>query len=104
MHHSKIDVDWQLWVNSTGLTMSALCRFMLQFQTYRCVAANGRNGPLSDSCGAAISALFDHLVGGDKETSGIVKPRFFADLRLRTVSYFVGVCTGRLPGLAPRRI
>jgi hypothetical protein len=36
--------------------------------------------------------------------AGGVKPRALAVLRLRTVSYFVGVWTGRSLGLAPRRI
>jgi hypothetical protein len=35
---------------------------------------------------------------------GTVKPSAFAVLRLTTVSYFVGVCTGRSAGFAPRRM
>jgi hypothetical protein len=35
---------------------------------------------------------------------GTVKPSAFAVLRLTTVSNFVGVCTGRSAGFAPRRM
>src|SRR5215475_7683764 len=35
---------------------------------------------------------------------GMVRPSALAALRLRTVSYFVGACTGRSPGFSPLRI
>ena len=37
-----------LRVMNDRFAMFAQCRLVLQLQTYRCVAANGRNGPVSD--------------------------------------------------------
>ena len=39
-----------------------------------------------------------------RSDAGTENPRAFAVLRLRAVSYFVGDCTGRSAGLAPRKI
>jgi len=33
------------WVINVDFTMSALCRLHLRIRTYRCAAANRRNGP-----------------------------------------------------------
>src|SRR5262245_58518421 len=74
-------------------------------------------GPKADSCSAANRMLFDHFVGACEQrfysiTSSAAtirpgeteRPSAFAVLRLRVVSYFVGVCTGRSAGFAPRRM
>src|SRR6516225_8230717 len=39
-----------------------------------------------------------------RSDAGTEKPRAFAVLRLRAVSYLVGDCTGKSAGLAPRRM
>src|SRR3974390_1538882 len=43
--------------------MCALGPLSITLPTSRRSAPNGRNGPLSDSCIAAISVLFDNFVG-----------------------------------------
>ena len=46
--------------------MCALGPLSITLPTSRRSAPNGRNGPLSDSCIAAISVLFDNFVGAAK--------------------------------------
>src|SRR5215470_4625791 len=43
----------------------------------------------------------DHLVGGDQQPAGTVRPSAFAVLMLRAVTNLVAACTGRSAGLAP---
>jgi len=53
-----------------------------------------------------IAQLFDHSITRSAPASsifGITMPRAFAALRLITSSNFVGACTGRSAGFAPRR-
>src|SRR5262245_31944832 len=64
--------------------MSALC----QKRTY---AAQQKNAYSITSAVARIDC-------------GMVRPSALAALRLSTVSYFVGACTGRSPGFSPLRI
>jgi hypothetical protein len=48
-----------------------------------------------------------HSITSSAATSrpgGTVRPSAFAVLRLMTVSYLVGTCTGRSAGFAPRRM
>ena len=56
-----------LWVIRCTFAMSARCLFSPQLPT-SCGAAvsDRRNGPLSDSCNAANSILFDYFVGADE--------------------------------------
>ena len=55
----------------------------------------------------SVVPLFDHSITRSAPASsifGITMPRAFAALRLITSSNFVGACTGRTAGLAPRRM
>ena len=63
--------------------------------------------PLADSSDAAKVITIRHSITSsaaiNRPADG-VKPSVCAVLMLRAVSYFDGVCTGRLAGLAPRKI
>jgi hypothetical protein len=68
-------------------------------------------GPRSVTSGCEqpqqTAPIFDHSITRSAAASsifGITMPRAFAVLRLITSSNFVGVCTGRSAGFAPRRM
>ena len=52
----------------------------------------------------AFPASFDHLVGAREQGWRNGEPSAFAVLRLMTISYFVGACTGRSAGFSPLRM
>jgi hypothetical protein len=80
--------------------MSALARTADSVRNYRRV----RKVPLPDLRGAAN--LHRHSITSSARASsvvGISMPSAFAVLRLMTISYFVGACTGRSAGFSPLR-
>ena len=50
------------------------------------------------------TASFDHLSARASTVAGSSRPSAFAALRLITVSYLTGACTGRSPGFSPLRM
>ena len=71
--------------------------------TLRCTALTVAMGPGGDL--SKCSKLSAHSITSSPRTSsdcGTSRPVAFAALRLTTVSYLVGACTGRSVGLAPR--
>src|SRR5262245_34933564 len=61
--------------------------------------------PGSDICAAAKKQLYSITSSArTRRDGGTSSPSTFAVLRVRTVWYFVGACTGSSAGLAPRRM
>src|SRR6266566_6300061 len=63
-------------------------------------AADGRDGPGTDKTSSySITSSARSRIDG-----GTARPSALAVLRFTTISNFVGNCTGRSPGFAPRRM
>ena len=69
------------------------CKLKCLLRAISGLTQRSKNDRYSMTSSAAIS-----------KPGGTVKPSAFAVLRLTTVSNFVGVCTGRSAGFAPRRM
>src|SRR5262249_31723350 len=89
--------------SSASVTQCGLLRLVLQERRY--------SGPsvIHTSCQEPHTRCKTHpySITSSAATSrpgGTVRPSAFAVLRLSTVSYLVGVCTGKSAGLAPRRM